>query len=134
MDNSGVELIDISENEPENEPENCVIEIKDVSDNNLLKISNLDNSHTSTFKKIKKTVSFFKNQKKHNKVKNVFETWKKRIERKPTLNLEKIITKMSSKSKKGGNIEDVFFSISGNEKGIKFGNIGGFHRLFSLMQ
>lgn len=89
MDNSGVKLIDISENEPEN----CVIEINDVSDNKLLKTSNLDISknNISTFKKIKKTVSFFKNQKKHNKVKNVFETWKKRIERKPTLNLEKII-------------------------------------------
>ncbi len=56
------------------------------------------------------------------------------MEKKKVINLEKIITKMSSKSKKGGNIEDVFFSISGNEKGIKFGNIGGFHRLFSLMQ
>ena len=88
MDNSGVELVDISENEQEN----CVIEIKDVS--NIFDISNKDISHNkiSTFKKIKKAVSFFKSQKEHNKVKNVFEIWKKRIERKPTLNLEKVIS------------------------------------------
>ena len=58
MDNSGVELVDISENNTEN----CVIEIKDISDNNLLNIANfnLDNSNNniSTFKKIKKAVSF----------------------------------------------------------------------------
>ena len=42
MDSSGVELVDISENNTEN----CVIEIKDVSDTNLLGISkfNIDNS------------------------------------------------------------------------------------------
>ena len=92
MDSSGVELVDISENNTEN----CVIEIKDVSDTNLLGISkfNIDNSsnNISTFKKMKKAVSFFKNQKESRKVKNVFETWKKRIERKPTLNLEKVIS------------------------------------------
>ena len=50
------------------------------------------------------------------------------------IHLEKIITKMSSKPKKDGNIKDIFFSISGSERGIKYGNVGGFHRLLSLMQ
>ncbi len=43
MDNLVLDLVDI----PESETENCVIEIKDPSNN------------ISTFKKIKKAVSFF---------------------------------------------------------------------------
>lgn len=49
-------------------------------------------------------------------------------------NLKKIITKMSSKPKKSDNIADIGFSVSGNEKGITYGRIGGFHRLIAMMQ
>jgi hypothetical protein len=67
-------------------------------------------------------------------LRNFLKTCEVFVKKKKVINLEKIITKMSSEPKKDGNVKDVFFSISGNEKGVKYGNIGGFHRLLSLMQ
>lgn len=47
--------------------------------------------------------------------------------------LEKILINMSSRPKKSSNIKNLFFTVSGNSHGIRYGNIGALHRLIAMM-
>ena len=64
-----------------NDAENVVISIDNDGSNNLIELP----GDKEMFHKLKRSVSFFTKQKKNQKIKNSFETWKKRVERKPSL-------------------------------------------------